>query len=655
MRFNEGLPGIKPKTTKRNFERVQALYAETHMFHDVLPYFNHLTTLVLELNKDGFPSCEDELPCSVTNMKYLKYLDISSVTKGYRLPNYISRLYNLQTLILPELNEIPTTLCNLINLRHFVIRHKYASPKVMFTGIERLVSLQTIPHFVVSRDQNCHVGQLGGLNNLRGKLKLYGLSDIENMEEARKAKLHEKLNIQHLWLDWNNNKHEREDIVEYNDEDVMEGLKPHTNLKELIVKCFKGKKLASWITMMTNLVRIDLGDCNKCEGLPPLGQLPKLREIMISRMRNLKVVGSDTCGGLSSRSIEFSESWAAKTVTTTYPSLTKLHLWDLPNLEEWLEPIMSRGDEDQSTMLAFPKLEDMTIEKCPKLTRIPYSCFPSLKKLGIQDLDSSILLLETMRRIVSSRKYLYPRDISDGGGGLCSSSSSNGENKIEQVLRSNSLSLTSLTVNNCKGLTCLTLGVALEKLEVFNCPDLTSIKLLEESGAALKDLSIGKCLSLSEWVFARSTLVRLTIGPSLEELDKFSWQFSTSPSSVISFPNLTWLSLYGWEKAKSIAPTKQIEDCLSSTFPALSYLYITDFGGLKALPDSLAKLPSLKSLSIFNCENLESLPTFDESHSLQQLSVFRCPILAERCSKGSGPEWFKIQHIPTTWGFKHSE
>lgn len=37
VRFNEGLRGIKTKTTKRNFKRVQVLYAETHMFRDVLP------------------------------------------------------------------------------------------------------------------------------------------------------------------------------------------------------------------------------------------------------------------------------------------------------------------------------------------------------------------------------------------------------------------------------------------------------------------------------------------------------------------------------------------------------------------------------------------------------------------------------------------
>lgn len=110
------------------------------------------------------------------------------------------------------------------------------------------------------------------------------------MDEARLAKLRDKVNIQCLWLDWNNNKNEREE--EYNDGDVIEGLKPYTNLKELVVKYFKGKNLASWITMMTNLVRIDLGDYHKCEGLPLLSQLPKLREIMISRIHNLKFMGT---------------------------------------------------------------------------------------------------------------------------------------------------------------------------------------------------------------------------------------------------------------------------------------------------------------------------------------------------------------------------
>ncbi|KAK1364423.1 hypothetical protein POM88_039984 [Heracleum sosnowskyi] len=71
------------------------------------------------------------------------------------------------------------------------------------------------------------------------------------------------------------------------DEDVMEGLQPHPNLKGLKVEDFMGKKFSSWITMMTNLVKITFSNCNRCEVLPPLGHLPKLREIKIRKMENV--------------------------------------------------------------------------------------------------------------------------------------------------------------------------------------------------------------------------------------------------------------------------------------------------------------------------------------------------------------------------------
>lgn len=43
-------------------------------------------------------------------------------------------------------------------------------------------------------------------------------------------------------------------------------------------------------------------------------------------------------------------------------------------------------------MLIFPKLELLAIRGCPKLKRIPNSCFPSSKVLIINDLDSSSMI-----------------------------------------------------------------------------------------------------------------------------------------------------------------------------------------------------------------------------------------------------------------------
>ncbi|KAK1364498.1 putative disease resistance protein RGA3 [Heracleum sosnowskyi] len=537
----EGSGNLNTNILKVRFDSVQALYAEANVFNAALPNLEHLRVLVLN-------SFGKLLPSSIENLKYLKHLDISSCRGiGYKLPIYITRLYNLQTLRISVLHELPEKFCNLINLRHLVTDD--SATRYMFIGIERLTCLQTMPPFVVSRDQNCLVGQLGGLKNLRGRVSLYDLDEVTNFEEASKAKLCEKSNILHLELKWN----ERID-GEYNNEDVMEGLEAHPNLKELSIDGFMGKKFASWITMMTNLVKIKLKNCNRCEVLPALGHLPKLRKMRIYGMENVKVMGSDLSGGV--------DSGVPKAVTTTlYPSLIKLTLRRLPKLEEWVETGIS----------VFPKLESLCIRGCRRLRKIPNISFPSLKRLTISGLESS-MILESLSTNVSSLTSLELKNISDGGGG--------------QMLA----------------------------------------QMLAHS-------------SHLDGVFAHirsSTLEYLELGPFSDE---FTWSFS----SVISFPNLIKLTLFGWEKARSIALFDQLE---FSPFPALTELLIQDFKGVKALPNSIAKLPSLKILYIWNCEILESLPTFEESHGLELLLGDHCPILEERCRKGSGPEWFKIQHIP---------
>ncbi|KAL1809377.1 hypothetical protein DCAR_0728908 [Daucus carota subsp. sativus] len=206
----EGFEDVKPSMFKLRFDTVQALYAQATIFNCVLPELKYLRVLVLN-------SFCNELPGLIGNLKCLKHLDISKMSDSdtkYKLPNHITRLYNLETLRISWDHELPENICQLINLRHLVIG--YAETRYMFVGIERLTCLQTLPHFVVKKNQNCLVGHLGMLKNLRGTLKIYGLHEVENIEEARKAKLCEKSNIRHLLLKWNN-EDEREK-GEYNDE-----------------------------------------------------------------------------------------------------------------------------------------------------------------------------------------------------------------------------------------------------------------------------------------------------------------------------------------------------------------------------------------------------------------------------------------------------
>ncbi|KAK1388288.1 hypothetical protein POM88_016466 [Heracleum sosnowskyi] len=601
VRIDEGVLNIKPSILKRNFERVQVLYAGACILNGMLPYLKNLTVLVL--NNDRVTT---KLPRSLRTMKYLKHLDISCF-RFKQLPSYITDFYNLQTLRVWNLDELPKRFCNLINLRHLFFEDPFPETRCMLTGIERLTGLQTLPHFVVDKNKNCVIGQLEGMQNLRGKLMLYGLGDIKNMEESCKASLSTKSNIERLKLVWSKNDDEMEDTkneeLEYNDGDVMEGLKPHTNLITLSIVNFKGKNFASWITVMMNLVKITLTDCKRCEGFPPLGHLPKLREMEIFRMNNVKVFTSDFYGGQGSCSSESSKSGTTKTVTTLYPSLVRLRLCDLPKLEELIDPLMRlTGHEDKGAVIAFPKLEELRLG-CRKLISIPSGCFTSLKDLTIDDLDSSSMILARLSKKLSSLTFLQLLNIRDRGGS-CSSSSSNMDSIIDELLKNNSLSLTILSLDDCHGLTCLSPGVAISRLSVVNCPDLIRINVVEKSGS-LNDLTIARCPSLSDWVFVQS----------------------------------------GWEKVKSILPAAHIDARLSSTFPALTALGIFRFKGVKALPDSLAKLPSLNKLLIWSCENLRSLPLFEEPDSLDLLTIGKCPILEENCKMGSGSEWFKIQHI----------
>ncbi|TYH47182.1 hypothetical protein ES332_D11G393400v1 [Gossypium tomentosum] len=57
-------------------------------------------------------------------------------------------------------------------------------------------------------------------------------------------------------------------------------------------------------------------------------------------------------------------------------------------------------------------------------------------------------------------------------------------------------------------------------------------------------------------------------------------------------------------------------------------------------------LTSLQKLRIYECPKLTSLPEKDMLLSLEHLSIQRCPLLEEGCSRGKGREWSKVAHIP---------
>lgn len=77
----------------------------------------------------------------------------------------------------------------MISLRHLHVADAQAFRWCSLAGVRQLIGLQTLPFFIVNRNRGCGIEELGGLNNLKGGLKNFGLEDVRNLEEARGANL----------------------------------------------------------------------------------------------------------------------------------------------------------------------------------------------------------------------------------------------------------------------------------------------------------------------------------------------------------------------------------------------------------------------------------------------------------------------------------
>ena len=281
-----------------------------------------------------------KLPKSICKLIHLRYVDLSH-TSLERLPRSVCTLFNLQTLILSNclsLTELPEDLWKLINLRHLDINGTYLSqmPKKM----SKLENLGTLPYFVVGKESDTTVKELGGLLYLHGALRISMLQNVVSPEDAAEAGLVVKGYLDELVLEWG------VDTVDPVDaRALLEKLEPHTNLKQLSIKFYSGTVFPHWLGdfSFSNMVFLRLTNCKNCSELPTLGQLPSLEVLIIEGMTAVKKVGTDFYG----KEIPFK---SLKTLT-------------FEGMLEWEEWTSFEGGEFPE----FPCLRKLCIQNCPKL------------------------------------------------------------------------------------------------------------------------------------------------------------------------------------------------------------------------------------------------------------------------------------------------
>ncbi|KAK4395143.1 hypothetical protein Sango_1668600 [Sesamum angolense] len=235
-------------------------------------------------------------------------------------------------------------------------------------SIEKLTGLGTLSQFNYAERDWSKLGYLKELDQLSGSLELHiRLHDRQDVDEARKARLINKIHIEDMSFFFVRDAMGRSEEGELVRNEALEALQPPPKLKYLMIFGFRGTRFPSWISPSchSHLRRLNIEECNYISTLPCLGKLPELVELAVGGMRELKFVGREFLG------IEGDiKSWSG----ICFPMLTHLSFRGCPQWEEW-EDIMADDEEEEegrsTTMKIMPCLMALTITECG-LTVLPH-------------------------------------------------------------------------------------------------------------------------------------------------------------------------------------------------------------------------------------------------------------------------------------------
>ncbi|KAJ0860186.1 putative leucine-rich repeat domain superfamily [Helianthus annuus] len=501
-----------------------------------------------------------EVPESIGTLRHLRYLNLSRTSIAH-LPETVCNLYNLQSLILfgcKKLTKLPRNFLKLRNLRHLDVRDTSLLFQMLF-GIGELKSLQIILSKInIESESGNEIAKLKDFRYLYEKISVVGLEKVQNATFAHEANFSQK-KLSELELVWSDELHaSRNEMLE---KAVLNELKPcDDKLIQLVIRSYGGLTFPNWVgdPSFLHLKHVSIRGCKRCISLPPLAQLPLLKELFVQGLYGVQVV-----------------DFQLFNASSAFPSLEILSFRDMRGWKKW-------------SGVVFPRLQTLFIHACPNLVEVTLEGLPSLNFLRITECVSGVL--RRLVEVASAVTKLKIQNISGLNDVVW-------KGVIEYLV-----AVEELEIRDCNEIRYLVKSdadeskilVKLRKLEVYTCDSLVRLgeKEEEDNGrsnllASLRILNVFKC----------DNMEHCSCPDGIEEL---SVDYCSS-IIVVTFPK------GGHEKLRSLGIwncRKLLEsEWVGQKMPMLERVEIDDWTNLK----SIINLNGLVHLNILRIEDCESL------------------------------------------------